>query len=113
MTTNTLPLVAAGFLLFACTASPDQRRPASGEPMVEKYGRLVSDDDVRLFREDALSRIQLARCEQDKPCAPATVDERANPPISILDGRAALAHGIVFRSCAMVRPRLEAQLSCR
>lgn len=65
------------------------------ETLIEAFGKKISDDDVRVFVTEGLKNIHLALCEHNMPCAPATAKDFDSPPISLEDGRAAMAHGIV------------------
>jgi hypothetical protein len=61
---------------------------------VENFGEdrtgVISDEVASAFLQEALRRLELATCENDQPCAPATQAEIQNPPITLKDTRAAL-----------------------
>lgn len=84
---------------------------ASAASLVEQFGKLISDDEVKSALNFALSsihKIDRAKCGE---CGPATAEERSNPPISLADGRTAMALGIVTafaQPCGMAK-RLEPQ----
>lgn len=67
---------------------------ARPQQLIEEFGKLIPDSTVEKYRSDALKLIHLAKCEDDKPCAPASQKDIDHPPISLQDGRAALAFGI-------------------
>ncbi len=69
--------------------------PVHAESLVEKYSKMVSDESVKPFIKDALTKIQLVTCEENTPCTEATEEEFSKPPITIIEGRAAMAHAIV------------------
>ncbi|GGC55439.1 hypothetical protein [Chelatococcus reniformis] len=65
---------------------------ASGQSPLDKH---VSDGAVKAALNLALTNISRAKCEDLKPCAAPTADEKAHPPISIAEARAAMKAGIV------------------
>ena len=65
------------------------------QSLIDKYGKMVSDDAVRIFMVDALKKVHLEKCEGGKPCSAATPQEFEQLPISVAAGRAALSHGII------------------
>ena len=69
---------------------------AAAETLDEKLARALSDDAVRESIRLGLTRIDKAKCESNKPCARATAEESARPPISLQDGRAAWGMGFQF-----------------
>ncbi|MBX9827880.1 MAG: hypothetical protein K2Y27_23125 [Xanthobacteraceae bacterium] len=80
--------ICTALLLFNIAVSGAQ------ESFDQKYGGMVSDDTAREAIRLALSKIHTGTCEADKPCAPATASEIANPPIAVVDGRAAMVFAI-------------------
>jgi hypothetical protein len=64
------------------------------ETFDEKYGKMISDDAAGEAIRRALTKVSTAKCELDKPCAPATPEEFSRPPITIVDGRAAMVFAI-------------------
>jgi hypothetical protein len=55
----------------------------------------LNDDQVRRIVALALENITRARCADAKPCAAATDEERANPPLTIVEARAIILRGIL------------------
>lgn len=53
------------------------------------------DDAVRKMLNLALDNIQRAVCEDRRPCAPATPQERANPPLTIDEARLVVERGVL------------------
>jgi hypothetical protein len=51
------------------------------------------DEHVRKVLMVALDNIGRRRCDNNKPCAPATAEEKANPPISITEARIVFHRG--------------------
>jgi hypothetical protein len=51
------------------------------------------DDSVQKLLLLALNNIGRGLCENNKPCAPATDDERASPPITIAEARLVVQRG--------------------
>jgi hypothetical protein len=43
----------------------------------------------------ALDNIHRGRCERSQPCAPATAEEKASPPITIGEARLIIRRGVV------------------
>jgi hypothetical protein len=80
--------ICATWLLFTSAVAVAQ------ETFDEKYGKMISDGAAREAIGLALSKIHLAACKPNKPCAPASASEKASPPITIVDGRAAMVFGI-------------------
>lgn len=64
------------------------------ESFDEKFGKMISDDAARDSIKLALTKIHTTVCESKKPCAPTNASELANPPITIVDGRAAMMFAI-------------------
>lgn len=75
------------FLLFASTAN--------AETLVEKYGRMVPDNAVQVEVTLALKSLGKVNCVSNTPCTPATEEEFTKWPITMEDGRAAMAHAII------------------
>lgn len=80
-----IPLI--GFVLIVLTigvqAQGTQPSPSLG------------DEQVRRIVTMALDSIPRARCENAQPCAPATAEERANPPVTMAEGRFIIQRGIL------------------
>jgi hypothetical protein len=55
----------------------------------------LSDDGVQKILMLALDNIGRARCENNKPCAAATAEERAKPPITIEEARLFMRRGVL------------------
>lgn len=68
---------------------------ARADALLDKFGAQIPDSAVQATMTLALKNIQDARCQQDKLCAPATPKELKQPPITIAEGRVAMAQGIV------------------
>jgi hypothetical protein len=62
-------------------------------PLAQPASPEFPDEALRKVLEIALQNIQRALCEDLKPCAPATPEELANPPISIEHARAIVLSG--------------------
>ena len=54
----------------------------------------LSDDQVRRVLVLALDNISRARCD-NSPCAPATAEEKANPPLTLAEARAIMQRGVL------------------
>ncbi len=67
---------------------------AKAETFDEKYGRMISDDAARAAIRVALKKIHTVTCESNKPCAAASAEELARPPITVEDGRTAMVFAI-------------------
>jgi hypothetical protein len=67
---------------------------ANAQTFDEKYGKMISDDAAREAIKLALKKIGTAVCESNRPCAAASADEFDRPPITVIDGRAAMVFGI-------------------
>jgi len=52
-----------------------------------------NDEIVRKVLMVALDNIGRARCANNKPCAPATAEEKANPPITMAEARIVIHRG--------------------
>ena len=79
-----LPVVALLTALFAVDASAQGSSP---DPL--------SDDRVHKFLMLALDNIGQARCENNAPCAAATAEEKANPPITIEEARLVVRRAVL------------------
>jgi hypothetical protein len=78
-------LLAATFLLSAA--------PCAGEETFEQKSiKAFPDKDVEAMLKLALENIDKAKCE-NKPCAPATAEELAHPPLSVAEARRILIQG--------------------
>lgn len=80
----------AGFGAF-CVAVPF---PSAADPLDDRFAAQVPDavaDQALLL---ALERVHLGKCEDQTSCAKATDAERANPPITTADARAAMVFAI-------------------
>jgi hypothetical protein len=55
----------------------------------------LSDEMVQRYLMLGLQNMPRLRCEGDRPCAPASPQELANPPLSIAEARAVLQRGIL------------------
>jgi hypothetical protein len=64
------------------------------ESFDEKYGRMISDGAAQESIKSALTKIHTATCESNKSCTPASASEFTNPPITTVDGRAAMVFAI-------------------
>ena len=54
-----------------------------------------SDDHVRGIVLLGLENMPRLKCENRQPCAPATADEKADPPLTIPEGRAVIRRGVL------------------
>jgi hypothetical protein len=79
-------LLAASFLLVASPC-------AGAETFEQKAIRTFPDKDVEAVLRLALQNIDKALCENNKPCAPATPEELAHPPLSVTEARSILIQG--------------------
>ncbi len=68
-------------LLGTASQAQDQRPDPFGDDLVQKILMLALDNMSR------------ARCEDMKPCAPATAAEKANPPITVAEARMIVHRG--------------------
>jgi len=77
----------AGLVLAAFTiaAQAQGTRPQSS----------LSDDAVRRVLSLALDNISRARCDNMQPCAPATAEEKANPPLELAEARLVIQRGVL------------------
>jgi len=75
------------FLLLAA-------HPAEAETFDEKYSKMISDDAAREAIRLALTKIDKATCESNRPCAAAKAEEFTQTPITLVDGRAAMVFAI-------------------
>lgn len=57
--------------------------------------KFLAEDHVKESLETALKNIQKGKCEDEKPCAPATKEELKNPPVSIENARGAIKAGVI------------------
>lgn len=64
------------------------------ESFDQKFSNSITDGAASEAIKLALTKIQTATCEFDKPCARASADEFSRPPISLEDGRAAMVFAI-------------------
>src|ERR1039458_6547979 len=64
------------------------------ETFDQKFGKSITDGAASEAIKLALTKIQTATCESDKPCARASAEEFSRPPISLEDGRAAMVFAI-------------------
>jgi hypothetical protein len=55
----------------------------------------MSDEQVTRVLMLALDNIARGLCENSQPCAPATAEERAKPPITIPEARSIIARGVL------------------
>src|SRR5262245_27485197 len=55
----------------------------------------LSDDQVRRILMLALDNISRLRCDNEQPCAPATAEQKANPPLTIAEARAIMQRGVL------------------
>lgn len=53
------------------------------------------DEQVQKLLMLALDHISRGLCENKKPCAPATAEEKANPPITIAEARVVIRRGVL------------------
>ena len=56
--------------------------------------KMLSEERVKAAIELALRNIHKAKCGHNEPCAPATKEEMAKPPILVSDASAAIKAGI-------------------
>jgi hypothetical protein len=80
-------LCGAWFLVLASNS-------AAQETFDQKFGKMITDSAASEAIKLALTKIHTATCESNKPCARASVEEFARPPISLEDGRAAMVFAI-------------------
>jgi hypothetical protein len=66
---------------------------AGAETFEEKAIRTFPDKDVEAMVRLALQNIGKALCENNKPCAPATPEELAHPPLSVAEARRIMIQG--------------------
>jgi hypothetical protein len=64
-------------------------------PSVRAQQAELSDDQVRVYLNLALDNYPQFLCGDGSPCAPATAEEKANPPLTLAETRAILGQGIV------------------
>jgi len=83
----------APVLVLSSPASA-QLQAKTFEELFQSLGNTITDAAAKDQIQLALSRIQMAVCEGSRPCNPATPEEIAQPPISVIDGRAAMVFGI-------------------
>jgi hypothetical protein len=76
-------LVCYAAILIGTSATQAQATPPNGQ---------VTDADVAQLIKLALDNIQRARCGKQS-CAPASADEFANPPITVIEAREILHRG--------------------
>jgi hypothetical protein len=81
-------LICALGLLLSANASIAQ------ENFDEKFGKMIPDATAMEAIKIGLSKIHTAKCEANKSCEPTSATELANPPIKIVDSRAAMVFGI-------------------
>src|SRR5262249_6207351 len=55
----------------------------------------LNDDQVRRILMLALDNISRARCDNTQPCAAATPEEKANPPLTLAEARLVMQRGIL------------------
>jgi hypothetical protein len=78
-------LISLGFLICSANAHAEG---AAGTPAGD-------DTAVRRVIMLALDNIHRGRCEDSQPCAPATAEEKANPPITIAEARLIIRRGLL------------------
>ena len=66
-----------------------------GTPQALAQAPSDPDKSVRQLLGLALDNIQRAVCEDRKPCAPATAEERANPPLTVDEVRAVVGRAVL------------------
>lgn len=81
-------ILACTLWLLAATLSLAQ------ESFEQTYAKMISDDVAQEAIQRALSNIHGLRCDANRPCEPASAAERANPPITVEHGRAAMVTAI-------------------
>ncbi|HMN51972.1 MAG: hypothetical protein KF794_04040 [Xanthobacteraceae bacterium] len=54
----------------------------------------VSDELVKRIQQVALSALPRAICEDRKPCAPATEEEKKNPPLTVEETRRVMSRAV-------------------
>jgi hypothetical protein len=54
----------------------------------------LGDEQVHKLLMLALDSLGRGRCEDSKPCAPATAEERTNPPLTIAEARLVIHRGV-------------------
>ncbi len=85
--------------LKTCTddvrASLDKANPPyQAPPWQRTVNNALLDQSVAAMLQRVLGEIQNARCGEEN-CAPATVEEKANPPVSIEEARQAMKVGLL------------------
>jgi hypothetical protein len=78
--------ILAGGIVVAAAQSFEQR--------FEQIGKLISDEAATEAIKLALTKIDQATCESNKPCARASAEEFSRPPIKVEDGRAAMIYAV-------------------
>jgi hypothetical protein len=82
------PRLSCLVLVATMLATSPQSHPATAAPA-------SSDDPVYKLLMLALDSIQRGICENKQPCAPATAEEKADPPITIAEARIVVARAVV------------------
>ncbi len=59
------------------------------------FSELSTDDTVKMAIKGMLAALPSARCAPRQPCAPASTEEMANPPVSLEQAREAIRAGFV------------------
>jgi hypothetical protein len=81
-------------LCWIAAGAQAQTQAKTFEEFFKSLEAQVSEDAARESIQLALKRIQTGMCEGNKPCAPASAQELAQPPIGVAEGRAAMVFGI-------------------
>ena len=78
-------IAVVGTVLLVGIAAAQEQPRASG----------LSDEMVQRYLMLGLQNMQRLRCDGDRPCAPASPQELASPPLSIVEARAVMQRGIL------------------
>jgi hypothetical protein len=85
-----LQLLACVALMLHLTCGPSlAQAKGSASPQA------ATDGQVRELLDLALRNISRARCDNEKPCKPATEDELRSPPVSMEEARRAAQTGVL------------------
>lgn len=70
-----------------------QARAAEAGPDI--FSELLTDDTVKMAIKGMLVALPSAQCAPGQPCAPASAEEMANPPVSLEQAREAIRAGFI------------------
>jgi hypothetical protein len=87
-------------VLKTCTprvrAELDEQNPSVVQSFSHQIvEQMLRDDSVKRMLQLVLDRMPQALCGPKKKCAPATPEEKANPPVSVEDARQAMTAGVM------------------